>query len=120
MKTLFRTLFVLGWLGALALPVADAQVLATRLQITVVDELGNRVEGAQVTLYANEDDYRNSRNPVQEAQKTDGKGRVTFSSLEPEVYYVNVEKGDKNNFDMATQTEKLTPRRTNQVTIVIS
>ena len=55
---------------------------ATSLKITVIDILGNIVEGATVTLYKTEDDYRNETNPAMDAQLTDKKGRTSFKKIE--------------------------------------
>jgi hypothetical protein len=52
--------------------------------------------------------------------KTDAKGRASFDSLEPKVYYIIVEKGDMDNSDGGTKTEALIPKRINKVTIIIS
>lgn len=96
------------------------QLLKTKLQITVRDELGNLVKDAEVRLFKTQEDYDKEENPVGETLKTDDKGKITFDDLEPVTYYVVVEKGDLNNDGAGTQTGKLTASRVNKVTIIIS
>ena len=98
---------------------ADKKYLPTSLRITVIDGMGNFVEGAKVTLYASEDDFKKSENPVQEAQLTDVKGRVTFRDLNPQVYYVDVVKDKMTNYGGAQVTSMLAEKKMNKVNIVI-
>ena len=91
----------------------------TGLRITVLDELGNRVEGATIKLYESDKDYRASENEVAEAQVTDEKGRVTFKDLESKVYFIDARKGNKNNNGAGVQTDKLEEKKLNKVNIVI-
>lgn len=95
------------------------QILKTSLRITVIDELGNIVEGATVQLYATEEDYRNETNPVSELGTTDKKGNVKFKELQPRAYFVNASKDDKNNIGAGVQTDKLVEGKMNKVNIVI-
>ena len=95
------------------------QLINTQLRITVLNELGNKEEGAEVTLYATEEDYRKETNPVLSTQKTDRKGRVTFKGLEEKVYFVMVKKGEMNNNGLGVQTEKLVGKKINKITIII-
>ncbi|MEL6535286.1 MAG: carboxypeptidase-like regulatory domain-containing protein [Bacteroidota bacterium] len=97
----------------------NEQLLSTSLRVTVLNELGNIVPGATVTVYANEEDYRNSTNPVQPAQETNAKGRVSFKKLDPTVYFLDVQMGDLNNIGLAVQTDTLKPNLINKVNIII-
>lgn len=97
----------------------DIGVLPTSLKITVLNELGNPVEGASVQLFTTDEDYRAEKNAVRKAQLTDKKGKTTFKKLEPIVYFVNVEKGDKNNDGAGVQTDTLKTGLLNKVTIII-
>ena len=94
-------------------------LLPTSLKITVLNELGNPVEGASVQLYTSDEDYRAEKNPVSKAQLTDKKGKTTFKKLASIVYFVNVEKGDKNNDGAGVQTDTLKTGLLNKVTIII-
>lgn len=94
-------------------------LLPTSLKITVVNELGNPVEGASVQLFSTDADYRAETNAVGETQLTDKKGKITFKKLEAVIYYVNVEKEDKNNDGAGVQTDVLKSGLLNKVTIVI-
>lgn len=96
-----------------------SQLLPTNLRITVLNSLGNAEEGVSVTLYANEDDYRQEKNPVTETQLTDKKGRVTFTKLEPKAYFVHAIKGDLSNVGEGVETARLQEGRMNKVNIVI-
>jgi uncharacterized GH25 family protein len=93
--------------------------LPTSLKITVVNELGNIVQGASVVLYTSDEDYRLEENAVSDVRLTDKKGKVTFKKLESIVYFVNVEKDDKNNDGAGVQTDALKTGLQNKVTIVI-
>ena len=84
--------------------------MPTSLRITVLNELGNTEEEVKVTLYHNSEDYKKEENAVMEGKMTDKKGRVTFKGLESKVYFVNAEKGDKNNYGAGVQTDKLQGR----------
>lgn len=117
-KTLF-ILFIFTLLGATS-HTLQAQILNTKLQVTVRDELGNLVEGASIRLFLTEEDYTKEQNQVGNTGKTDAKGRASFDSLEPKVYYIIVDKEDMDNSDGGTKTEALIPKRINKVTIIIS
>jgi uncharacterized protein (DUF2141 family) len=95
------------------------QFLKTNLRIVIQDDLGNIQEGATVTLYGSNEDYRKSENPVADSQVTDKKGRVTFKDLEPKVYHVHAEKGKMNNNNLGVQTDTLEGGKLNKVAIVI-
>ncbi|MCA6075360.1 carboxypeptidase regulatory-like domain-containing protein [Fulvivirga sedimenti] len=98
---------------------ADAQVFNTSIRITVLNELGNPVEKAAVRLYVSEEDYRNETNPATEVYYTDDKGQVKIKDLEARIYYVNAEKGDKNNIGAGVMTDKLEEKKLNKITIII-
>jgi hypothetical protein len=44
---------------------------------------------------------------------------VKIKELEARVYYVNAEKGDKNNIGAGVMTDKLDEGKVNKVTIII-
>lgn len=97
---------------------SSAQLFKTKLQITVIDGLGNAVNGADVKLYAGEADYKASKNEVTSG-KTDEKGRVKFKPLETQAYFVDVRKGDLKNDGRAVKTSVLKKGKTTRVNIVI-
>jgi len=99
---------------------SQAQLFKTKLQITVVDKLGNVVQDAQVALYKNKSDYEKEVNPVQAFKLSDGKGKVTFKNLETKAYYVIVRKGDLDNFGGGEKTSVLEEKKNNKSTIVIT
>lgn len=98
---------------------ASFQLFKTNLRITVRNELGNLESGATVAVYKTKEDYEKNTNPVA-LDKTDDKGIVTYEDMEPIVYYITAEKGDRNNFGAAEKTEALTPNKMNKMTIIIS
>ena len=95
------------------------QFLKTNLRITIQDDLGNVQEGATVTLFNNNDDYRSGENAVAGPQETDSRGRVTFKDLEEKVYFVYATKGDMNNNMLGVQTDTLEGGKLNKAAIVI-
>ncbi len=97
---------------------SEAQLLPTKLRITVIDGLGNFVEGATVSIYENEKDYLSSENPVQ-TLKTDKKGRVTFKDLKTIAYFVEAKFKDQNNNGEGVKTGELSEGRINKVNTVI-
>ncbi|MEO1099231.1 MAG: carboxypeptidase regulatory-like domain-containing protein [Bacteroidota bacterium] len=116
MKTRLFSVFCLATVLVLS---SGSQVFKTSIKITVIDELGNIVEGAAVQLYGTEEDYRNEINPVTDKGITDKKGQIKFKELESKVYFVNVWKDDKNNIGAGVQTAKLEEGKLNKVNIVI-
>ena len=97
----------------------SSTVLQTKLQITVLNHLGNIVQGASVEIYANEEDYRKEENALRETRMSDEKGRVMFNKLEEKVYWLHVHKDDLNNNGAGVKTDKLTPKKVNKVNIII-
>lgn len=97
-----------------------ADVFPTKLQVTVLDEVGSPVSGVEVELYKSEADYEAGKNPVGSKMKTDAKGRVTFNELEPIIYFVKAEKGDLDNSGAGTHTEVLVAKKTNKVNVILS
>jgi len=94
------------------------QLLPTKLRITVIDGLGNFVNGASVFIYEKEEDYIASDNAVA-MLKTDKKGRVTFKDLKPISYFIQAKHGDKNNDGEGVVTAPLSEGRINKVNTVI-
>lgn len=115
----FRNLIALLILVSLFSFDAEAQLMSTSMRITVLSSLGNNVENAKVTVYENQKDYENEENAVAGPSFTDEKGRVTFKNLEEKQYYVQVVKGDANNYGDAEQTSKLQKGKINKFNIVI-
>lgn len=97
---------------------AEAQLLPTKLRVTVIDGLGNFVEGASVALYDNEKDYLASKNPIA-ILKTDKKGRVLFKDLKVISYFIEAKNGDQTNDGEGVQTAVLSEGKVNRVNTVI-
>jgi hypothetical protein len=98
---------------------AEAEILPTSLRITVIDNLGNFVEGAQVILYVTEDDYNSDKKPIAGPLTTDRKGRVDFKDLNAQSYFVDARFGDKTNIGEGVKTAPLQEGRVNKVNTVI-
>ena len=115
-----RTLiFLVAIVTCSSFTTAKGQIIKTSMRLTVLDELGNVVEGAKVRLFANENDYKKEENAVAEGV-TDAKGLVKFKDLRAVSYYLLVEKDDLNNFGGGEQTGKLQEGRINKVNVVIN
>jgi len=99
---------------------AEAQIFNTKLRITVLDDLGNVVPDAEVTLYANKTDYTKEINPVQPTAKTDDKGRVLFKKLDAESYYVIVRKGEMSNIGGGEIISELEEKKLNKANVIIT
>jgi hypothetical protein len=97
---------------------APAQLFNTSLTITVRDETGNVVEGAEVKLFKSEQDYLKEQNVVMEST-SDAKGLVKLKKMEALSYYVIVRKDDKDNSGGGEIIGKLEEGKFNKVTIVI-
>ena len=114
-----RNYLILFFTAIVLLACAPSQILKTSVRVTVLDELGNPVEGAKVLLYANESDYRASTNPVNQAAVTNNKGVANVKDLETKAYFIDVRKGDKSNIGAGIQTEPLQSGRINKINIII-
>ncbi|HEY3403611.1 MAG TPA: hypothetical protein VGK59_09510 [Ohtaekwangia sp.] len=114
MKTTFRSILVLSILF-LSL---SFQIIKTRLNVTIRNELGNTEKGVKVQLYEKEEDYNAETNPVAEGV-TDDKGLVIFKELKPISYFILARTEEKDNSGGGEQTGKLEANRVNKVTVVI-
>lgn len=90
------------------------------LQVTVLDEKGNVVKGADVVLYKNADDAFDESNPIKAKTKTNDKGRVKFTKgLQEKSYYIVATKGDLRSED-DLKSSKLKKNKMNKVNVIIS
>ena len=105
-------------LAFLIILMVHAQIIKTSLTVTVRDELGNTVEGASVTLFENETDYKTEKN-ASASGVTDAKGAVKFKNQKAISYFIIARKGDKDNAGGGEQTGKLEEKKINKVTLVI-
>lgn len=93
----------------------------TSLEITVSDELGNKVSGASVTLFLSESDWENGTNQSKPTQLTDVNGKVKFTPLISTQYYWAAGKDCKNNYNGSnTISGNLTPNTNTQVSTIIT
>lgn len=99
---------------------SNAQLLKTKLEITVLNTTGNPEAGAEVKLYANEDDYLAGENVIEGKKFTDSKGEVIYKDLTDKSYYMHVKKGDADNYGESEKTAPLESGRKNKVTVIIT
>ena len=118
-KTHFIALFLIVFVVTAFNVPSTVPSAATSLRVAVLDNLGNMIEGATVTLYATQDDYRNETNPAQEPAVTNEKGVVKFKKIEAAKYFIYVTKGDLNNIGNGVETDPLEEGKVNKITIVI-
>lgn len=121
MKPALKPLYVLCLsLAALGFVITASgfQLIKTTLNLTVRDELGNTVQGANVKLFETEEDYTAEKNVAAEGV-TDAKGILKLKDLKAIPYFVMVKKDDKDNVGGGEQTGKLEAKKINKVTIVI-
>ena len=119
MKSTFFTVPVLFFILLTLTAVRPRQVLTTSLRVTVLDNLGNPVQGAAVALYNNETDYERSENPAAGPALSDDKGRVTFKDLHPAAYFMEVSKEDMSNYGGGNKTAVLEKNKLNRVNVII-
>ena len=120
MKKIFFPVILLFVVSmALSSWIPKSTILPTSMKVSVIDNLGNFVDGAAVTLFHNEDDYKNETNSVSGTKYTNSKGKVTFKKLESKVYYIYAVKGDMTNIGHGVRTDTLRSGNINKVNIVI-
>lgn len=115
---MIRTVLILALISVIGMSETHAQLLPTKLQVVVRNDLGNIEEGATVTLYKTEADYDAGENVVQSGT-TDKKGRVTFKDLTPMSYFMHVEKDDMTNIGRGVKTSKLLAKKKNKLNVII-
>ncbi|AHM60004.1 hypothetical protein D770_08705 [Flammeovirgaceae bacterium 311] len=114
-----KNYIILFFTACILLACAPSQIIKTSMRVTVLDELGNPVEGASVLLYGNEADYRSSKNPAAPKAVTNNKGIAKVNELEAKSYFIDVRKGDKNNIGGGIQTDTLQTSRINKINVII-
>jgi len=96
MKTIIRVLLFVLLFASCTKEKTEYVDNLPQLEITVVDISHSGVNGATVTLYANEDDLKAKANGL--ANKTTNEdGIALFTDLEEKVYYFYAEKAEMNN-----------------------
>ena len=95
-----------------------SQILNTSLTITVRDELGNTVSGAEVRLFETEEDYLKEKN-VAFSGVSDSKGVVKLKKLKAISYFVIASKDDKDNAGGGERIGTLEEGKFNKATVII-
>ena len=94
---------------------------STSLELTIVNNLGNPIQGANVKLYNNFDDWNVGVNQIGSTLTSDFMGKVKFSNLMPLKYFWYAEYDCQNNVNGAvTTTQPLTANINNTLNIVLS
>lgn len=94
------------------------QLLPTSMRITVLNNLGNPVEGASIKVYTSQEAY-DAGEPMVASGNSDQKGRFKVKDLEPTVYFIEAEKDELNNIGNGIVTDSLREGRMNKVNIII-
>jgi len=100
--------------------VQPTQPAPTQLKLTILNNLGNPVSGAIVTLFDSQINYITTLDPV--SSVTSGSdGKVLFTNLQGIKYYWNVSYGCTDNSNGTNTTvSALTENVTNTVNIILS
>lgn len=88
------------------------------MRITVLNNLGNPVEGASIRIYTSQEAYDASE-PAVASGSSDQRGRFKVKDLEPTVYFIEAEKDDLNNIGNGIVTDTLREGRMNKVNVII-
>jgi len=95
------------------------QLFPTVLKVTVLDDIGNPVQGATVTLYNNETDYYNNENPAYDSIETNANGEAKFKKIDAKRYLIDVQKGDMSNDGGGIETQHLEKGKVNRIRVII-
>lgn len=114
MKRIVSVSFIL----AFAITLMSAGFFKTNLKVTVIDDTGNFVEGATVTLYNSEEDY-NNENAAVDPLVSNKKGQVHFKNIEARGYFLYAKKGDKDNIFNGQKVKPLEEGKVNMINVII-
>lgn len=95
------------------------QLFSTRLEITVLNKLGNPQDSASIILYETKEDYKGDSNAVAGPKYTEEDGEVLFKDLKPQEYWVDASKGTLSNYNTGVKTDTLDKGRKNRINIII-
>lgn len=119
MKRNILYVMVFAFVGMLSISESKAQLFSkAKLEVMVIDGLGNPVEGAKVSLYSSQDDYQSSQNAVQTGT-TDAKGKVVFKKLDTISFFIDARTKELNNDGRGVQTDVLVKMKKSKVNIVV-
>jgi hypothetical protein len=110
-----KKLFVLSLVLVVLTSMAPA--LKTSLNLTVRDETGNLVPGANIKLYANRENWEKETGHFAEGV-TDEKGIYKFKEVNQLSIFLLVRKDDKDNTGGGEQT-RLEDGKINKITVII-
>lgn len=119
-KPLIALLVLLSFLASCTSSNDDeVEPQTTDLQITVVNELGQRINAANVTIYQLKTDYTNNSNAI-DSGITGSNGVITFENLRAINYYFYIENAPAtNNLTQFKTIAPLTSNMVNTVTVLI-
>jgi hypothetical protein len=119
MKRNILYVMVFAFVGMLSISESKAQLFSkAKLEVTVIDGLGNPVKGAKVSLYSSQDDYQSNQNAVQSGT-TDAKGKVVFKKLDTISFFIDARTKELNNDGRGVQTDVLVKMKKSKVNIVV-
>ena len=94
---------------------------AASLQLSITDNLGKIVSGAQVKLYKTYTDYLNQTNQIDVTKTSDVNGIVLYYGLSNIIYYFSVNSGClSNNLGITSIGSSLVSNTTSSLTIPLS
>ncbi|MEM9896708.1 MAG: carboxypeptidase-like regulatory domain-containing protein [Bacteroidota bacterium] len=96
----------------------QAQKKKSKLEVTVVDDLGDVVEDAKVSIYKSKMMFDKGNAPIY-TEQTNKKGRVTFKNLAATEYYIAAIKGEKNNMGKSGRSGKLSKGKAKEINVMI-
>src|SRR5438105_15185676 len=105
MKTILSVLLICSTLLLTNCSKKETPPPPTSLQITLTDDLGNKMSGVSVKLYASQNDWYNLSNQIGSTQISDANGVVTFSDLSAIKYYWWAQKDCKSNLSGSSTTK---------------
>ncbi len=83
----------------LCLSACDTPTPYGDLELLVLDDDGQLIENARVSLFLTREDYELEQNAINEADSTDEDGSLQFFNLLNTTYFVNVVRGNLNNWE---------------------
>ena len=111
------TVFVVAGLILVHTGCAKIDILP-QLEITVLDDSGAVVPGADAALFSSADDWNKRLNPVQAWRRSDAAGKVVFVDLKEITYYIYIRSlGKDNSLNEVFTTEPLQKNHKDQLTV---
>jgi hypothetical protein len=120
-KVIFLIIALIGLMTINSCKKEEVKPTPTSLEVTLKDNLGNKISGASVKLYSSQTNWNNGANQVGTTQFSDASGKVKFNDLSNIKYFWFAEKDCQNNVNGGiTTTSALTANVNNTVDVILS